>query len=48
MDKVGSALDVVDILSTEVFCDEDMLSCFAVIDVVLLVNGSDSKICWCS
>ena len=48
MDKVGSALDVVDILSTEVFCDEGMLSCFAVVDVVELVDGCDSIICWCS
>ena len=48
MDKVGSALDVLDILSTEVFCDEGMMSCFVVVDVVVIVDGCDSIICWYS
>ena len=48
MDKVGFALDVLVVLSTEVLCDEGMLSCFAVVDVVVLVDGCDSIICWCS
>ena len=45
MYKVGSALDVLDVLSTEVFCDEGMLSCFVVVDVVALVGDGDSTIC---
>ena len=48
MDKVGFALDVVDVLSTEVLCDESMLSWVTVVDVVVLVDGCDSIICWCS
>ena len=47
MDKVGFALDALDFLSTEVFCDEGMVSCFAVVDVVVLVDGGDSIICRC-
>ena len=48
MDNVGFVLDVVDVLSTEVLCYEGMLSCFVVVDVVVLVDGCDSIICWCN
>ena len=46
MDKVGSILDF--FLSTVEFCDEGMLSCLAVVDVVVLMDGGDSIIyrCW--
>ena len=47
MDKVGSALNALDILSTEVFCDENMGYCLAVVVVAVLVGGGDSIICRC-
>ena len=48
MDNVGSVLDEVGVLSTEALCDEGMLSCSDVVDVVVFVDGCDSIICWCS
>ena len=39
MDKVGFVLDVVYVLSTEVLCDEGMLSWVTVVDVVVPVDG---------
>ena len=47
MDKVGFVLDVLGVLSTEVLCDEGMLSWDTVVDVVVLVDGCDFIICWC-
>ena len=35
MDKVEFALDVLDVLSTEVFCDEGLLSCSDVVKLKL-------------
>ena len=39
MDKVGSALDVLEVLSTEVFCINKLLLCAMDLNVILFMNA---------